>query len=513
MALHARLIAASSEHPPGRPDEAEWISLPADLLFSGDRRMEAESYLAPGYRIRRALEAQARCTALGNLARIWQPSRLKGIQVGRNHGVPFLAATQVFDLRPVPRKYLAAERTADFEQRFVDDGTILVTCSGNVGRATLAYAAHRRVLISHDLLRVQPHSGDMRGWLYAFLRSQAAQEMMSATRYGHIIKHLEVGHLETLPTPCPPSCQLGEFATRVQTLLEYRNRAHDLCHHAEELFASRIEPLPPFPDREVGFSVPSSHVSLGRRRLEATFHDPLARAILRRFSDLGLQTQPLSKLTKRIWWMPRFRRVFGERGVPYMSAEELFSINASPTKRVMTEQAENASAYFVKAGWILMACSGQAYGLNGSVMLATSRHESFFFSHDLIRIVPDTNQIRAGYLVAALAHPQLGRPLVIRNAYGTSVPHLDPGDVADVPIVRLGPEAENSIGDLVEEAAYLRSQAEELENGLADDAQRVVDSLLSDFDNVGVPRPPLHTPAAPPGRPDVPAGAAEGGGA
>src|SRR5947209_850801 len=83
-------------------------------------------------------------------------------------------------------------------------------------------------------------------------------------------------------------------------------------------------------------------------------------------------------------------------------------------KRVMAEQAENASEFFVKAGWIVMACSGQTYGLIGNVALMTKREEKAFFSHDFVRMIPKPRDIRAGYLFAALGHPRLGRPMVIR---------------------------------------------------------------------------------------------------
>jgi hypothetical protein len=39
----------------------------------------------------------------------------------------------------------------------------------------------------------------------------------------------------------------------------------------------------------------------------------------------------------------------------------------------------------------------------------------------------------------------LGRPLVIRNAYASSIPHLDPDDVASIPIVRLSKKIEDSV--------------------------------------------------------------------
>lgn len=58
--------------------------------------MEAENYLSSGYDLRLAIEERAAgWLRLGQMARVWQPSRLKGIQVSHETGTPFLAATQV----------------------------------------------------------------------------------------------------------------------------------------------------------------------------------------------------------------------------------------------------------------------------------------------------------------------------------------------------------------------------------------------------------------------------------
>jgi type I restriction enzyme, S subunit len=206
MALRARLVAP----PPDKKTdwlwhEAKWASISASTLFKGDRRFEAESYLATAYGIRTAIESHhGGWSRLDRLARTWQPSRLKGIQVSPGFGTPFLAATQVFDLRPSPRKFLSLNRTEDANNRFVQSGLILVTCSGNVGRATLAYRPHEGVLISHDLLRVEPHNPLHWGWIYAYLRSPKCRAIMTAAQYGHMIKHLEVSHLDALPVPSIP---------------------------------------------------------------------------------------------------------------------------------------------------------------------------------------------------------------------------------------------------------------------------------------------------------------------
>ena len=96
-----------------------------------------------------------------------------------------------------------------------------------------------------------------------------------------------------------------------------------------------------------------------------------------------------------------------------------------------------------------------------------------------MRIIPDTEQVRPGYLFTALGHPTLGRPLIIRNAYGTSIPHLDPSDIATTPVVRLSEELEHRIADKAERATLLRTEADQLENEIAQKATALIDRYLS----------------------------------
>lgn len=479
MALRARLSPPREEQAAWPWHNARWGALPVSEMLAGERRLEADNYLSSGYALRVALGAKkSSIVPLAELARVWQPSRLKGIQVSRQFGTPFLAATQVYDLRPAPRKFLALEQTENFKERFVSNGTIVVTCSGSVGRATLTYAPHENTLISHDLLRVSPLSEDYWGWIYAYLRSDQARAMMGSAQYGHIIKHLEPEHIDALPVPLVDADIRKSFQQDVNHVLTMRNTAWDLQNRAEEMFATAVGSLPDVSSEETGITVSASMMFSGRRRLDTAYHSPVVMAILQRFTDAGLVTQPLAEVTDDVWWMTRFKRVFGEEGIRYLSADELFSINPPTTKRIMIEQATNAQDYFAKAGWIVMARSGQTYGLNGSVALMTERHQDAFLSDDLVRIIPKSSAIRPGYLFTALAHPVFGRPLVIRNAYGTSIPHLEPVDIVTTPIVRLGSQIEDAIADAMEEAISLRAEADSLENEIAERATRVIDESL-----------------------------------
>lgn len=480
MASRARLAVPQPDIQPEQSwHQAKWSTLSSALLTKGDRRMEAENYLSTGYGLRLAIQSRASgWKPIEQFARAWQPSRLKGIQVASDFGTPFLSATQVFDIRPSARKWLAVERTHEAADRFITSGTIVVTCSGAVGRVTLAYAPHEKTLISHDLLRITPNNQTDWGWLYAYLRSPQGRAMMTGAQYGHIIKHLETAHIDALPVPVVNEDLAREFNRKASALLDLRERSYKHAIEAEERFAKALGIIRPAATA-IGFTISSSSLFSKRRRLEANYHTPWPTEILRQIRQRPFQVEPLANVAERVWWMARFKRFYGEGGIPYLSADELFSISPLEGKRILVDPDDSHPDYFVRAGWLVMACSGQVYGLNGAVALMTNHHENIFFSHDLIRIIPKPGKIRSGYLLVTLTHPELGRPLLIRAAYGTSIPHLDPGDVADFPVVRLSTKEEDAIADLAEESVVLRAQADVLEREIANAASELIDRFVA----------------------------------
>jgi hypothetical protein len=95
--------------------------------------------------------------------------------------------------------------------------------------------------------------------------------MATGVRYGHIIKHLETFHLDSIPIPTVADATAADFAARATDL------------------------------------------GSGRRRLEAAYHSPQAQAILRRFK----KKDRLGDIA-RVWRKSRSKRFYGERGIPYL---------------------------------------------------------------------------------------------------------------------------------------------------------------------------------------------------
>lgn len=448
-------------------------SVRVSLLNNAQRRLEAETYLADGYGIRLAIEAKTSgWVRFGQLAKASAPPRIKQVMVSPEYGVPYLNTSQVFDVRPKPRKWLAMSKTTKAEERLVKEGTILVMASATVGRSIVATKAHENTVISHHFMRVLPVDAEFAGWVYAFLRSPHALSMMKGSQYASVIRHIEPRHLATLPVPEVSREVAARFQSRVDTIVACRNNAARLRDTAEAAFAAAIGQIGTA-GREEGFTVSLTAAVAGRRRLEAAYHTPRAQAIIDSFKTW----ERLGDITDGIWWGNRFKRHYGDNGIPYLSADDVFTTNPYSSTRILVNPNDGHESFFVERGWIVMACSGQTYGLNGAAAITTEWHENAFFSHDMIRIKPKVGA-RAGYLLTVLTHPVLGRPLLIREAYGMSIPHLDPGDVAAFPVVRFDSKIENRIADLAEESSLEQARAEILERELAEEAGKIISGFL-----------------------------------
>ena len=457
------MIVPARSQPTLDPRAAEYLCLPLSEVAHGDRRLDAEVYLSPGFLIRRTIrQSGLRAPRLAELAtRIWQPSRLKGIQVDSEHGVPFVTATQVFDIWPKPRKWLAPSKTQQLAARYVEPGWMLVTRSGTVGDVIIAYAAHGGLVVSDDLLRVEFDEPELRSYTYAFLRTRLGRAMMQSSHYGNVIKHLEVAHLGQVLVPILEEL-LGEIHEQIADVFAVRDEAYRLDTTARDKLATAMRDQP---EAEGGewYHIPAARLFGRRRRLEAYAHGPDSRFVIGVYELNAAYTVPLGEIA-RAFVPSRFKRIYGETGTPYLDSKPIFKINPKLTKFLTPATKIAVHRYLVRRGWLLMACSGQTYGMNGQAILAHEGHEGKIVTQHIMRIVPDLRKIRPGYLQTVLSHPTLGRPLVVSQAYGTSVPELAPEDIERLPVPRLSSEAEDMIADAAEQASQLRISADELEN-------------------------------------------------
>lgn len=156
-------------------------SVRLSTVLGGDVRLEASTYLRDGYGFVRLANQCDNHKRLGDLADIWQPSRLTGYTVPEGKGLPFFTAGQVFEDFPRVRKWLAAPFVPQADSRFVKQDWLLLSRSGVVGNVTAVYPHHLNKVITDDLLRIEPKDQDEYGWLYAYMKTDFFKQIARAS--------------------------------------------------------------------------------------------------------------------------------------------------------------------------------------------------------------------------------------------------------------------------------------------------------------------------------------------
>jgi len=174
-------------------------------------------------------------------------------------------------------------------------------------------------------------------------------------------------------------------------------------------------------------------------------------------------TRPLHELTAGydggIYNGPQFRRTYvtdPDYGVPFLGSVDMLEADLTNVPLLLSKDARSSKlAYLeVEPGMTLISCSGQVLG---RVFYARPDMNGFWSSQDLIKVVADRGKILPGYLYAFLSS-SFGIPTATARSYGSSIPHLEPVHIADLPVPRFRPAVEEEIHGCIQAAADLRAQ-------------------------------------------------------
>jgi type I restriction enzyme S subunit len=176
--------------------------------------------------------------------------------------------------------------------------------------------------------------------------------------------------------------------------------------------------------------------------------------------------EPLRALTRGpeggIFNGPMFRRIYltdPDHGVPFVGSRAMMM--ADLTSLPLLRRSDALSSRLVDlrltAGTTLVSCSGMQLGRVAYVRRAMA---GMWSSQDVMKVVPDPERVPPGYLYAFLKG-SFGTLLVKGGKYGTSVRHIEPEHIADLPVPRLARDLEERAHVLITEAAELRTRFQE----------------------------------------------------
>jgi type I restriction enzyme S subunit len=171
-------------------------------------------------------------------------------------------------------------------------------------------------------------------------------------------------------------------------------------------------------------------------------------------------TQPLNQLVRKplgIFHAGRVTRHWvsdPSHGVPFLSSSDMLEADLSNLPLISRNAVDNNPRLLINRDWTLITRSGQ---IVGRVAYARSTMDKLACTEDVLRVAADDSKIQPGYLNAFLAS-RYGIPVVVNSKYGSSIPHLEPMHIADLPVPRFRREVEEEIHGCVQDAADLRAK-------------------------------------------------------
>ena len=131
------------------------------------------------------------------------PGRFKRVYVEEGSGIVFFSGKNIRELDPSDKKYLSLSQHAEKikNELVIKEGMILVTPSGTLANMVLVPKHWDGWAMTHDIIRLVPASREISGYLYAWLSSDYAYELIHRFAYGAVVRHLEKEHISQVSVP------------------------------------------------------------------------------------------------------------------------------------------------------------------------------------------------------------------------------------------------------------------------------------------------------------------------
>lgn len=203
-------------------------------------------------------------------------------------------------------------------------------------------------------------------------------------------------------------------------------------------------------------TIPSAWLETEGRRLDCGPYMSGAIEAKELLRKLRVSKEPLQDLTTDIYHAGREGRTWVDSpvyGVPFMGSTDILASDLSMLPLMSKKQIAATPRFLIKEGWTLITRSGTI----GRMAYARSDMDGLACSEHVMRVVPDEDKTKAGYVYAYLSS-RFGVPLVISGTYGSIIQSIEPHHIAELPVPRLG-EVEERAHELVQQAADLRTEA------------------------------------------------------
>ena len=194
-------------------------------------------------------------------------------------------------------------------------------------------------------------------------------------------------------------------------------------------------------------------------RFDASYHLSEGETVKRTINNSPYKLISVGDAAERIFYGARARRVYvskKDHGVPFLSSSDILLSDLSNVKYVSKKHIPSIDDMKLQKGWVLISRSGTV----GNCAYTNEKYAQRLASEDIIRLVPN-NILRGGFVYAYLAS-KYGYSLLTQGTFGAVIQHIEPNNVAGIPIPVFPDDFQTKVDDLIQESSRLREEAADL---------------------------------------------------
>lgn len=201
-----------------------------------ENRFDASYHLSDGVFSRQiVLHSPYPVITVGDASeRIFHAGRWKRAYVSSTEkGVALVGSSDMLKADLTSLKRISRKFTPDIDDKKLEKGWILISCSGTIGNSVFTTKEHAEKLASQDVIRIVPNDILRSGYVYAFLSSRFGFNLLTQGTFGAVIQHIEPANVSSIPIPIMPENFQNKVDGNIQTASSLREEAADLIAYAE----------------------------------------------------------------------------------------------------------------------------------------------------------------------------------------------------------------------------------------------------------------------------------------
>lgn len=450
-------------------DDISWSSVSLSEVLKRDNRLEASTFNIDRAHSIQLLENSKYDLVLLGTKEIGFKDCFYGPRAKRNYltnidstSIGFLGSSEMLDIYPNPVKFVSHDNSM-VDSLSLTEGTILISRSGTIGNVTFVGQTLSKFLVSEHAIRLVVNK--FPGFVYTYLKTDVAQNLLHAEKFGSVILEIEPDALKNMLIPNAAALIKRKIHDLIMDSYANRDESNRLIDEATKIMIEELE-LPPIDDlKKEAFSYSREINSFSTKlsdldgRLEGSYHIPLIEVIERYISKKAeLRYLDDKNIVKSIILPGRFARIYvtEKHGVPFIGGKDLFQLK-SETGKYLSKKAHKISLekeLLIKENSIILPSRGTL----GSAMLAMPHQIGKYAISDNLMQMQCTKEC-VGYIYIFL-NSIYGKNLIYRQKYGGVVNAIEPVQLEKVciPFLR-DTDKIKYINDIALRANELRYQA------------------------------------------------------